>query len=256
MRRFVSFLPVLLAACGGTDEPETVVDLFQGAVDEVLLQVAFEPGAEPYTGEAPFDGDLWDLFEANAAALFDPAGVRVTAPRTLAEFVELPDQTDMAFDIQELLDLAELIRPERQERQEVFQAIWLDGNFELDGEVLDDVLGVSLNPTGIIAMFKPVIRSASPLPDGQVARFVEQSTLVHEFGHAVGLVNQGLPLASPHHDEENGNHCTNDGCVMYWLNEGAQEVRDFVQDLAQSGSLLLFGPECIADAALAASGQG
>ena len=35
-------------------------------------------------------------------------------------------------------------------------------------------------------MFKPVIESTSVGPLGVVERYVEQATLVHEFGHAVG----------------------------------------------------------------------
>ena len=29
---------------------------------------------------------------------------------------------------------------------------------------------------------------------------VEQSTIVHEIGHAIGLVNNGVPATTAHHD--------------------------------------------------------
>jgi hypothetical protein len=112
------------------------------------------------------------------------------------------------------------------------------------------VLGVSLGDTGVIAVFKPVVRGASALPTLQ--RFVEQTTLIHEFGHAVGLVANGLSVTSAHHDAAHGAHCTNQDCVMYYLNEGASDALAFVQRRIQGGSSVVFGPECLQDAHAAA----
>ena len=101
----------------------------------------------------------------------------------------------------------------------------------------------------IIAMFKPVIESTSVGPLGVVERYVEQATLVHEFGHAVGLVNNGLPLTSEHHDAEHGAHCNNEDCVMYYQVEGASAMVDFVLNRVTSGDVVLFADDCLADAA-------
>ncbi len=38
----------------------------------------------------------------------------------------------------------------------------------------------------------------------------------HEFGHLLGLVNQGSPMQSNHQDVANGAHCTNKKCLMYF----------------------------------------
>jgi hypothetical protein len=48
---------------------------------------------------------------------------------------------------------------------------------------------------------------------------VEQSVLVHEMGHDLGLVNLGCPLTSNHLDTQHGPHCINDICVMFWATE-------------------------------------
>ena len=45
---------------------------------------------------------------------------------------------------------------------------------------------------------------------------VEATVFRHEFGHNLGLVNNGIPpQEGSHHDEENGAHCTEQACVMY-----------------------------------------
>ncbi len=38
----------------------------------------------------------------------------------------------------------------------------------------------------------------------------------HEFGHLLGLVNQGSPTEINHQDVANGAHCTNKNCLMYY----------------------------------------
>lgn len=40
--------------------------------------------------------------------------------------------------------------------------------------------------------------------------------LEHEFGHLMGLVNQGSPMQSNHIDPANGAHCINPHCLMYY----------------------------------------
>jgi hypothetical protein len=141
-----------------------------------------------------------------------------------------------------------------------YYAIWLDGLYAEGGRARDDVLGVSLGETGVIAMFKPVLRGAA---SRQAVRwFVEQSTLVHEFGHAAGLVNNGVDARGAHHDAEHGAHCTNrEGCVMFYANEGVADIVSFYErnrerngDDAALFEAVLFGPECLGDMAAAAGG--
>jgi hypothetical protein len=43
----------------------------------------------------------------------------------------------------------------------------------------------------------------------------------HEFGHLLGLVNQGTPMQSNHRDVANGAHCINKNCLMYYEIETA-----------------------------------
>jgi hypothetical protein len=96
-------------------------------------------------------------------------------------------------------------------------------------------------------MFKPVIASAASLPN--VRKFVEQSTLVHEFGHAVGLVNNGVAMVSAHQDTAHGAHDTSSACVMYYANEGASDAAQFAQRYITTGNEVIFDSACLADTA-------
>jgi hypothetical protein len=58
-----------------------------------------------------------------------------------------------------------------------------------------------------------------------IAGFVEQATVVHEFGHLAGLVDNGVPMVSPHLDPEHAKHCTNEVCVMYCRTKGQKTMR-------------------------------
>ncbi|PSQ81006.1 MAG: hypothetical protein BRD41_03875 [Bacteroidetes bacterium QS_1_63_11] len=74
---------------------------------------------------------------------------------------------------------------------------------------------------------------------------VEATVFRHEFGHNLGLVNNGIPpQQESHHDEENGAHCTNEQCVMYY----AIETTDFFSNVFD-GTILTFEQFCTEDMA-------
>jgi hypothetical protein len=55
---------------------------------------------------------------------------------------------------------------------------------------------------------------------GQVTRAQLLTTLLeHEFGHLLGLVDQGTPMINAHKDIGNGAHCNNTHCLMYYAIE-------------------------------------
>ena len=51
----------------------------------------------------------------------------------------------------------------------------------------------------------------------QANRSILITTLLeHEFGHLMGLVDQGTPMVTNHKDAANGAHCDNPDCLMYY----------------------------------------
>ena len=62
----------------------------------------------------------------------------------------------------------------------------------------------------------------------------EGATWMHEFGHLLGLVDNGTPMLVPHRDENHGHHDINENCIMHWSHESGA-VAQFIQNRLASG---------------------
>lgn len=231
---------------GGPDAPPGLRGVFDPSVTDVLVEIDFEPGAEPFTGNVIGFGDTFAITRSNIDRIF--AGRKtLSVPTTLAGMENIGDVPDEQLTVDDLLALAAAHRSSGDTAtRKTYYVLFLSGYFTDGSGPRPGVLGVSIGDTGVIAMFKDVIDSTH-IPATNVARFVEQSTLVHELGHAIGLVHNGVLPTSPHHDTAHGAHCTNDACVMYWQNEGAGDMAAFVQRSVLSGDTILFDAACLAD---------
>jgi hypothetical protein len=79
-------------------------------------------------------------------------------------------------------------------------------------------------------MFQETIREAAqglPLVTAP-ASSIEKAVLVHELGHILGLVNNHLPMATPHEDTGHETHSTNQNSVMFWAVEQS-DIVEFLQ---------------------------
>lgn len=256
----VSFL-MLLTACGGGGDggdggdgdgngpPDAAGQrgVFDPRVTEVRIELDYERGEAPYTGPILGFGDTFDLSVANLGRIF--AGRKtVTLPTTLAGMEDVGAIADAELTVDDLLALAAQHRDGADTATvKTYYVLFVGGYYTDAGGPNPGVLGVSIGDTGVIAMFKDVIESTGVAAVPNLERFVEQSTLVHELGHAIGLVANGVAVTSAHHDEPHGAHCTNQDCVMYWLNEGAGDMAAFAQQYVVSGDAILFDDACLAD---------
>jgi hypothetical protein len=231
---------------GGDDDDTPGHGVFEPTVTQVQVEIDYETDREPYTGEIIGIGDTFDLVVNNLDRLF--AGTKqLVVPRTVEEMEEIGAVDDEQLTSPELLALAEAHRALFDSATEkTYYVLFVSGNFTDGNGPQPGVLGVSLGDTGVIAMFKDVIESTQGVIPN-VERFVEQSTLVHELGHAIGLVDNGVEPVTAHHDTEHGAHCSNEDCVMYWLNEGASDMAQFAGQFVVSGDSILFDDACLGD---------
>ena len=211
---------------------------------QFTVEVYYEPTATPFTGSTPGGLVYWSILGDNLNTILSYRSQipNVNYPTILSEMTQIPAQNKTSWTAQDILNLNKSFRSALPTADHArFYIYFLDGNSS-EGS---SVIGLSINNTPIIAIFKDVIvTSGGPA----VQKFVEQSTLVHEMGHALGFVNNGVPLASSHHDSVHGAHTVNSNCIMYWLNEGASDMAAFVQQFILTDSTALWGPQVLGDA--------
>jgi predicted Zn-dependent protease with MMP-like domain len=97
-----------------------------------------------------------------------------------------------------------------------WQAIFPSGQYANDG-----VLGVAVDASTIAIFGEAVDDAEGPIFNRPSAEEIENSVLVHEFGHLLGLVNLVYQSPVNHEDEEHKGHSNNEDSVMYWAIESA-----------------------------------
>lgn len=254
---------VFTAACGADvagpgaqavlgSPPTFTGRLWSRAVRRVVIEVDYGPNATPYTGVVPAIGDVWTVFRANATRLFQGTGKELVVPSTLAQMERIA-VASRDFTVADLLALSRqnLDAPTTADTA-VFHVLVLDGWFRDATGRRTDLLGGHLDGTGVIVLFRPVVDSTRSAGRPYIPMVVEQTTLVHEFGHAVGMVGNGVAAVASSLDPDHRHHCMSAGCVMNAWYEGAPAAVSFVERYAMTRDPVLFGAECLADAAAAA----
>jgi predicted Zn-dependent protease len=103
------------------------------------------------------------------------------------------------------------------------------------------VLGIAYAPTSMAIFQKTIIENTGGV--GEPSRYVLESTVMeHEFGHILGLVNNGTPLVTSHIDAAHGHHCNNNNCLMYYT----AETTDILSVLV-GGNIPALDAACIGD---------
>lgn len=246
---FVLFLILSLSACGkfrifkkSSQEKQDVSHIY--ARGNLTIAVFYEEGAEPYTdGVSVLAGlpevKVWSVLESNLKAMFP--GKVVVVPKSLPEMSKLSPKNEATWSYEELQELGTIHGALSLPDSSVFNVFFLKGRAEGN----PNVIGAHLSGTKTLVIFKEVVASSDP--GILVQRYVEQATLVHEMGHAVGLVNNGLPMTSSHEDTSHVAHCNNPECVMFWQNEGAGSLVKFINTRINNPSLVMLDNACLKD---------
>lgn len=243
---------VWLAGCAESVEPATpeieTPTAYFSTVENLVVQFYYEPNAAPVIATTADGRPVWGFLGDNIRALYTGRNIEplVSVPTRLSEMNPIPAQGRTSWSPANLVELAAQVRTTISTTTTTFfQVLFVNGFAEVDGAPAPTVAGVHIGGTPVVAMFHDVAVTSSPQP--AVQAFLELSTVVHEMGHAIGLVNNGVDLTSNHHDAANGPHCTNPQCVMYWVNEVATDLLQFVQQLQSTGNVVMFGSECLED---------
>lgn len=194
----------------GDDEPYSHVrapgssanDFLSGeSFTSLVVEVDYMPGYAP-------NANALDQLQAFLEERLHKTSVTIRAP------TEVAAGGQASYTANEIRDLEEQHRDEFTEGETlVAYMIIVDGEFEQN-----NVLGIAYFNTSN-AFFGPAYEQASG-GLGQPSRYLTEATSFrHEFGHLFGLVGipgSGTDMQTEHKDEEHGNHCDDDQCLMYY----------------------------------------
>jgi hypothetical protein len=172
--------------------------LLSSSVYTVLkIEIHFMPGY------APDDTSLNKLVNFLKAVINKPLGIQVTQQ-------PIPASNKTSLSITDIVNLEKKYRTSFTGLNEISVHVLIT---DTDHDASDNLATAYWNTS--LCIFGKTL-SANSGAGGQVTRPVLLTTLLeHEFGHLMGLVNQGSPMQVSHKDPANGAHCTNRACLMY-----------------------------------------
>ncbi|MGB1038338.1 MAG: hypothetical protein ACPGYY_06790 [Bacteroidia bacterium] len=152
--------------------------------------------------------------ESSLTKLLGSHRINISYPKNNAQITNLGELEQNNYSRQNIISIASRLRESSIKGNSSIKVLVLDGYYIKNTQVQKKLLGINLENSAIVAIFKPAIRSSSSIVKDQ--HIVEQSTILHEIGHALGLTNNGVSCTSNHEDNEHKAHCLNDNCVMNW----------------------------------------
>ena len=227
-------------------QSSALLSIFYGSMTKMKVSVFYEPGAEPYTSNFILGKKAWDILEDNMSTLYTQRAQAVSfeIPKNLGDMNQIPVQGTSVWDANSLKALGNSLASNISSGTNgEFTIIFVKGTYQGN----NNIIGVSLTGTTTIAIFKEVVTAITSGEAQDAKTYTEQFTIVHEMGHALGMVNNGVDVKSNHHDAAHGAHCSNSDCVMNWVNEGGKEVLDFAARFIISGRNTAFGSQCLDD---------
>jgi hypothetical protein len=197
--------------------------------EELTIQMIYMTGCKP-TDEAV--ANLVSLLEERCKK---PDGINVV-------YKEIAAQGKTSYTISDVKEIEDSERSEFTAKKVIAVTFLF-----LDGPSSDDsadgmVLGQAYYNTSLV-IYEATIQDNSD-EFVEPARYkLETLVMNHEAGHILGLVNLGAPMISTHQDTNNGAHCSNPDCLMYW----EAETGSAIINLVGNNPIPTLDANCIAD---------
>ena len=156
------------------------------------------------TGNSP-DSEALNLLKQRIKEVTDKSTVTISQ----SSF----GSTDGSYTLEEILEIESNERTRfKSGNTFVIHILYLNGEYNDN----DQTLGLAYSGTSFV-MFKEKIEDAAFLLIS--SKDIEKSVIVHEFGHLLGLVNNGYQSPHDHEDPQHPHHSNNEESVMYWAIE-------------------------------------
>jgi hypothetical protein len=103
----------------------------------------------------------------------------------------------------------------------------------------EKVVGLSFGASSLALYLDTADRGQDKL---QTTAEMQGTILVHEMGHLLGLVNNGVPMVTPHEDPEEAHHDADEDCVLHHQVRVPRNGPDIEDD-----GFAEFCPHCVED---------
>ncbi|HPF11866.1 MAG TPA: membrane metalloprotease [Flavobacteriaceae bacterium] len=203
-------------------------DIYQSLVVELVYTQSFQPDPSSILAFKDFI----------TARIHKPGGI-VFIERTV------PNQSGAPFTLTEIKAIEESLRTKyTSEDQMALYVFFANGSSNNDTQT-QVTLGTAYQNTSMV-IYQKTLETVT-LDQPEVLPILEQTTLEHEFGHILGLVNiQNDDIHTNHEDSNNAKHCMVEGCLMYY--DATNVLRSQLKkNLSRMGAVPQLDPLCLAD---------
>ncbi len=241
----------LLSSCGPKQEElleaqyDNAKKAFSDSVTSFNVEVYYEPSTAPYVGNLGNTANkAWDITHQSFTELFDNhPGRTISVPTALSAMTVLPAQQRQVWNRSDLTSLGDqLAKQMAQDDRVTLTVFFLKGTFEGNA----NILGTQITGYPYAFIFKDVVTAVGG--DSTTQKYVEQAIVIHELGHAVGLVNHGIPMVNKHEDTTHRQHHDGSNCVMAYNVENKGTVLNAISGMISGNQMGLFGTSSLSDA--------
>jgi hypothetical protein len=178
--------------------------------NQLVIEVQYVPGMQPNAAT------LTRLQTFLGNRLNKPNGISIVQK-------EIASPGKAQYTLEDIVSIEKALRTQNTGGQTLTAYIvFVDGAY-IDDKTDIKTLGVAYYPSSMV-IFENTIRGLSGHIGQPSTLSLESTVSQHEFGHILGLVNNGTPLQSLHQDEPNGKHCNNENCLMYYEAETSKGI--------------------------------
>lgn len=184
--------------------------------DQLTVEIVSVEGYQP-------TGETLNNLKAFLESRLNKSGGIVFAPALV------PSPGKAVYSLDDIKEIEQEYRtqfPDPEEKKLTAWFFFADADYA-DNEDDSKVLGITYSPTSMV-IFEETIREFSGGRGQPSTPVLETTVTEHEFGHILGLVNNGTEMVVNHQDIANGKHCDNQDCLMYWAAEHSGPLVNFL----------------------------
>lgn len=187
--------------------------------DERFTSLQIEVGYVP--GSEPSEAALEEMLVFLKKYIHKPEGIDLVK-------TAIPSPGGGPYAISDIIKIEEEHRTSYNQGNELAVFIFFADGRSGAEEEQKTILGTAYRNTSMV-IFEHSIRKLAINASLVSKSEITSTTLQHEFGHLFGLVDNGSPAQSDHHDKENGAHCNVPGCLMEASVEFGKGAMQFIK---------------------------